>query len=777
MVARPLDIYRGCRPLARQLAWLSVVAFALAACGGGGGLPPVTGGAGPAVAQPPPSPPAPDPNVFDTDEFRRSWGLGAINALDAYDAGATGAGVTVAVVDTGVDDNQSELSGQLTAASTNIVNGDPTQRRDIDGHGTEVAGIIAAKRNGRGTHGVAFNAKILSLRADEPGSCDTDCTFLDRDVAAGVNRAVDLGVRIINLSLGSSDPVSFPLRDAFRRAAAAGALIVVSAGNESMLASSNSIATLASDPLVNGQVIVVGAINKLGDLSSFSNSAGADLQDFFVVAPGEDVLTTGLQEALFRVSGTSFSAPHVAGAAALLLDLFPNLTGAELAELLLSSARDVGSPGVDSTFGRGALDLSNALAPAGSVAMPTGLSATQLLTPISTTTFSFGAAFGDALSSNAFLTQSIVLDRFHRAYRLDLRRLIGRPAAVPDLASRLHHFIGRRSQALTLAGGQTLAISFTDERLFDAPAGLTEWERSLRPRQRAPALSYDARLGPRLALNLSTGAGGTADIAVPAVARDFRNVLLSGGGLGAPHMSLAGTDAAASLTYRAGHAYELGITAAAGGSGAGDRLGSGFGTLASVTRHFGRHATLSVETGIVLERGGPLATRTAGGFGNLGTATTYFAGTGASLDVGRDWTLIGRFSQGLTGTDGPRNAGVITRLSGIRTRAFSVAAISQKAPGGGRLALAISQPLRVTHANATFDIALSRDYFSDRVTRGQRRLDLTPSGHELDFELAYRLGNPFGLALQTNLLYQRQPGHNAQASGTASLYFELQKLF
>ncbi len=777
MVAPPVEIRRRGRPLARQFAWLAIVAVGLAACGGGG-PPPVTGGTGVGAAPPPPPPPPPpDPNIFDTDEFRRSWGLDAIGALDAYDAGATGAGVTVAVVDTGVDDSHFDLSGKLVSGSTNIVTGNPAQQRDIDGHGTQVAGIIAAKRNNRGAHGVAFDARILSLRADEPGSCDQDCTFLDTDVAAGVNRAIDLGARIINLSLGSSDPVSFSLLNAFRRAAAADVLVVVSAGNESALASTNSIATLASDPSIAGHVIVVGAVDRTGALASFSNRAGTDLQDYFLVAPGDDVVTTGLNGALFRVSGTSFSAPHVSGAAALLLDLFPDLTGAELADLLLSSARDVGAPGVDDVFGRGALDLTGALAPAGPVAMPTGVSATELLVPVTATTFSFGPAFGDALTGASFLGQAIVLDRFRRPFRLDLRQLIGRAAAAPDLDARLHYFVGRRSQTLALPGGQSFVISFIDEAVFDAPAAVSEWERSLRPRVRAPSLTYDVRVSPRLALNFSTGRGETADIAVPAAARDFRNALLSGGGLGAPHMRLAGNDVAASLSYLAVGDFELGVSAAAGGSGYGDHLGSGFGTLLSATRHFGQRASLGLEAGLVLERAGPLATRTRGGFGELGAATTYFAGTGASLDLGRDWALVGRFSQGLTVTNGPRTGGVITRLSAIRTRAFSVAAILNKAPGGGRLALAVSQPLRVTRAGAILDLATARDYRNGGVRRSQRRLDLTPSGRELDFELAYRLGNPYGLSLQTNLLYQRQPGHNARADGAVSLYFELRRLF
>ncbi|MFQ5534623.1 MAG: S8 family serine peptidase, partial [Sphingomonadales bacterium] len=113
--------------------------------------------------------------------------MNGINALPAYDDGLSGQGVTVAVVDTGIDIDNIDLIANIDARSTNIATGNFTDRNDIDGHGTEVAGIIAAMRNSVGTHGVAFNASILSLRTDDPGSCADECEFFDHVIADAVD--------------------------------------------------------------------------------------------------------------------------------------------------------------------------------------------------------------------------------------------------------------------------------------------------------------------------------------------------------------------------------------------------------------------------------------------------------------------------------------------------------------------------------------------------------------------------------------------------------------
>ena len=199
--------------------------------------------------QPVTSPPTPGNGapLPDVDYFggSREWGLNAIGAPEAWAAGYTGAGITVAVIDTGVDldhpdlvhsiyVNPGEIAGNGIDDDQNgyvdDVNGydfadDDANPNDTNGHGTHVAGTIAASNNGVGATGVAFDATVLPIRVlgdDGSGSA--------LDVAAGIRYAADLGAQVINLSLGGG--FSRAIESAIDYASSLGSLVVAAAGNE-----------------------------------------------------------------------------------------------------------------------------------------------------------------------------------------------------------------------------------------------------------------------------------------------------------------------------------------------------------------------------------------------------------------------------------------------------------------------------------------------------------------------------------------------------------------
>src|SRR5206468_1713690 len=126
------------------------------------------------------------------------------NAIAAYNAGATGAGIKIGIVDTGINPNLDEFTGRIDPAS-----GDVAGTRGVSdegGHGTAVSAVAAAARNNSNTMGVAFNATIVSERTDDPGSCSQKdgCQFYDPAIAAGIDAARLAGAKVINLSLGGS---------------------------------------------------------------------------------------------------------------------------------------------------------------------------------------------------------------------------------------------------------------------------------------------------------------------------------------------------------------------------------------------------------------------------------------------------------------------------------------------------------------------------------------------------------------------------------------------
>jgi subtilisin family serine protease len=266
---------------------------------------------------------------------------------DAWDRSA-GEGVIVAVVDTGVDLSHPDLRDNLWTNPREIAgngvdddgNGyvddvhgydfashspDPT---DQDGHGTAVAGAIAARGNNHiGVSGVAPRARIMALKvSDGTGPAPAEA------VAEAIRYATANGARIVNVSLNSPDS-SPAVEEAVRAATAAGVLVVASAGNQGQ-----DLGAAPSYPASYDGVLGVGAVNRAGQVAPYSNTgAGVD-----ILAPGDDILSTGAGGDYATRSGTSMAAAEVSGALALVAAAQPDAAGPQLAGTLLSTGQAVG---------------------------------------------------------------------------------------------------------------------------------------------------------------------------------------------------------------------------------------------------------------------------------------------------------------------------------------------------------------------------------------------------------------------------------------------------
>ncbi|QZZ20986.1 S8 family serine peptidase [Leptothermofonsia sichuanensis E412] len=273
-----------------------------------------------------------------------NWNLDQINAPEVWARGYTGQGVVVAVIDTGVDYTHPDLSANIWINTREIPgngidddgNGfiddirgwDFVQRdntpTDPNGHGTHVAGTIAAVNNSFGATGVAYNAQIMPVRVlDANGSGNS------ANIAAGIRYAVNNGADVINLSLGGG--FSSDIQAAIQYATQLGAMVVMASGNESQ-SQPGYPARLATQ-----YGIAVGAVDRNNKVAGFSNSAGSSPLNY-VVAPGVSVYSTTPNNTYRSYSGTSMATPHVAGVAALILSANPNLSPAEVTTLLAGTA-------------------------------------------------------------------------------------------------------------------------------------------------------------------------------------------------------------------------------------------------------------------------------------------------------------------------------------------------------------------------------------------------------------------------------------------------------
>lgn len=276
------------------------------------------------------------------------WGLDMVNAPEVWAQGYAGDGIVVAVVDTGVDYNHSDLDANIWVNSGEIArngldddgNGfvddirgwdfvdDDNNPMDLNEHGTHVAGTLAAENNRFGVMGVAYNATLMPVRV-----LDENSSGIWSDVAAGIYYAADNGADVINLSLGGgySDEVAI----AVEYATELGSVVVMAAGNE-----------FASEPSYPARYatdwgIAVGAVDIDQTMADFSNDAGTTPLDY-VVAPGVEVLSTTPGDTYQYFDGTSMATPYVAGVAALILSANPNLTPAEVETILTQTAAPTG---------------------------------------------------------------------------------------------------------------------------------------------------------------------------------------------------------------------------------------------------------------------------------------------------------------------------------------------------------------------------------------------------------------------------------------------------
>jgi len=303
---------------------------------------------------------AEEPNDF---YYAAQWALPRIGAPAAWDV-SSGAGVVVAVLDTGIDALHPDLLGQ-TLPGRDFVN-DDDDPADDHGHGTRMSGIIAALRNNVvGIAGIAPAASILPVKVLNDGG-----TGAYSDVAAGIVYAVDQGVRVLNLSL--TGPVqSDVLQDAIDYATARDAVVVAASGN------------WGSDepayPAAATGAVAVSAIDAHDAHPIFSNY-GAWIS---FAAPGVDIVTTSPFGGYSSSSGTSPAAAVGSAVFALLLAAEPALSRSEAIARVESETVDVGSQGWDPYYGWGRVDALSAVAPGGPTAPPPDQAAPEvtLLSP------------------------------------------------------------------------------------------------------------------------------------------------------------------------------------------------------------------------------------------------------------------------------------------------------------------------------------------------------------------------------------------------------------
>ena len=811
-------------------AVLTLAVFLLAACGGGEGTRPSTLVPAPAPAMAPlqlthslwfspprslvPAPPvsfqSPDsePDLETrriefrfTDEFRNQPALELINADYAYARGATGEGVTLGVIDTGINREHIEFAGPGKLHPDSDLSYGTNIAPDALDHGTAVGGVMAARRDpariGDNMHGVAFDAQVLSLGIplSEPdpdyvpvetsdfGGSGSDVFF------APMFRELNAKTMAINLSFGVPGNIegynAAELRAVLPQFIAAAAqqdvapadraIYVWAAGNaqgrrrpDGTIEEARSVELMPGLPYLlpelRGHYLATVAVDTdTGMLADFSSHCGV-AADFclaapatFIMVPYRDGYTT------LEFGGTSLAAPLVTGAVGLLAQHYRDQLGAdEIVERLLATADKTGIYADVQTYGQGLLDLDAATRPQGEARLPIGASLAGPAANRALSALASAPAFGDALPRGLAGREIAAFDSLDAPFFSPLNVYVRTPSPV-RIEERLHALGGDPRGALRqFAPGFGMRLRATQAPVSERGFGLarrlaalgpetgTGFDRQSAPENRLDALwlSGDTDWG-RVFLGLRGSVGW--DLGLYAAGALTPGAFSDEAAFVSPYLALARNGGAAGLEWTLGRGA-LRVAAFHGGAdwdkqrlwmqGPGPGLPQAsrpernYGALLEYGPAPGAGRGVALQAGWLWEPGSLVGSRPQGAFGGL-RGQTGFAGLAAHARLGDQWMA---FAAAHAGWSRPsvEGAGLLRGVSALRTSSFELGATRHGFLGeDGRLSLRLSQPLRVESGHAALRWAAGRTRHRQLLTE-QARLNLEPSGRQLDLELAYR---------------------------------------
>ncbi|MEZ5859015.1 MAG: S8 family serine peptidase [Geminicoccaceae bacterium] len=573
-----------------------------------------------------------------------------------------------------------------------------------------------------------------------PGTCPAACLFSQADLATATDYAVANGARVLNFSLGDAPSLASGLRQSLAAAAAADTVLVFAAGNLG-LNSPRDPGRFAQRADALGRAIIVGSVDADNVISSFSNRAGS-AADVFIVAPGENLQTTGAGGGSVLATGTSVATPLVSGAAAAVLDAAPYLAADEVVDILLGTARDLGAPGTDAIYGRGLLDLDRALAPVGALAVPVAAGGDGAAAPVATS--GLGAGCG-------------------------LRRAATRGRAGPGarrLWAGLHGRDGWRQRAARPAQGaersraSSIASGVARRGRPGRAAFPVDFVR-LAPAARAAPVIAGSDLG-SVAARLELGDGlRVRGFAGPAAAFDDteREVLPAGGFAGLANEAGLAMDSSFGGAWTASIDLHAGKVES-GELGAGARLAE-----LGLERRLGEAFSLRLGFGVLDEADGPLGSSGSGRAGPGGLPDPLRQ---SHRPAGADRAPRSLRPGGTRGDGrGERQRRADPDRHHAQQRASPWAwTAADLLQAEDRLGFSILQPLRVDSARPSSTCRLPQDA-TGAVFFQRQEADLAPDGREIDVELTYGWG--VGRArLQAAAMLRLEPDHDASAGPSCS---------
>jgi hypothetical protein len=702
----------------------------------------------------------------------------AASPLAMPQAYAQAQGPIVAVVDTGVDLTHREFAGRMlpgacfswTSCPMSVLTGD-----DDNNHGSHVAGIIGSAADGVGNTGVAPFVRILPVKVlNAAGSGDMS------SIARGIDFARTNQARVINLSLGGASGSTSLLTSL--RAAKTNSVIVAAAGNQGNNFRPLWPAAYATDSQIVGSMLIVGSVGANNVISRFSNTPGTGgcvttnrvaqcWRDFFVVAPGENILSAGKDGNYVRMSGTSMATPFVAGAAALVLQQSPFLTPAQVVDILKRSATDLGARGVDNVYGWGLVNPTRAVSPLGTTRIATsggmtlGFAGTASIEGSSLRAPWAGPVLRSRAAQNA-----VMFDAYGRDFdaQLDARgashgvSAFAAAAQIPASWEAKSYATEGASMYAVLSGQETNAVAA----LSMGPPNEEGYSHFVATVRLAP--DWEASMGHRAPV---AGAFNTLDLAA-GTAQD--QMFLGVAALNSPYASLAEGGAFGGLSWRAGDDWRVSAAFTSsrreGGPTHWDpapqlnpddqnslapqtHMRSAEAFLAAAEYRVDDAFSIGATATLTDERKGLLGSEEAGAWALTAQAQTLSLGLQARLGLGEGWSASAAWSMGRSSVTAEAT-GLASDVSAVTSQAYGLALTKQGVFGAqDSFGVAVSRPLHVTEGAAT--ITASTGVTEAReIVYIRERVDLSASAPETQIEAGYSAAFGETTRISVSALYQ-----------------------
>ncbi len=660
-------------------------------------------------------------------------------AAYAYDRGITGKGVTIAVIDTGIATSSAEFAGRISPDSKAFENKVARCATcapetvtfpldDVQGHGTEVASVALAAKNGFGVHGVAYDATLLALKIAAPDLENVTATSVIKEadganpmnIAPAITYAVEKGAFVISMSLNGehSGQIAADERAAMDGVVKADRLLVQSVSNfvDDKSAGPGTITrNLVGSNLENMDNFLFGIRVDSALRPPSGNGLPGDLADRTLAVVATDISVVGKDGQVTTVTGNSFAAPAIAGAAALLKQYWPQLGGKAISRILLDTATDLGDKGADQIFGAGLLNVEAAM----KAQAPTSAFAAADMALARYASLSLSGPFGSGGQLSDTVTRMTVFDRYGRDFAMT------GTARPRSRGSRL-----LAGAMLGTIDPPWLAKSASDAKLGFASAAIGPWAttRSGRP----ATFAFSPVAGQTVSFSANVAVGQGAGIAGSALR----------GVVAAP----VGTSSSWS-----GNGWSAGFASGASRDGRS--------TLRSAT--FTTPLGLGIELSDLTERGQVLGARGPAGFALSGSRTTL-----ATLIASRSIAGVLLSARATAATTRVAGGSDLLRFTGPMTgTAYALDAAHRL--GGGTVTLGLSSPLRLERARAVVEAPVAYDLMTGVLATRLTSVDLTPTAREMDVELGWSAALSPTSSLRLGVAHAFDAGHVAGAQDTA----------